>query len=1106
MSTVPPSTTSFLRPPGRRVRANDSTRRPVELENRPSAVMASYVGRVGALAVALGVGSAVVALPLAFADSTGVDGSTANAVEESSSSNPSRATPSRGGSRSVTPRVGAPSADADGVTRSEIGVRGSSVLRVDATVPKAQNRRVPRPSVAVGEFRPAQVNDYTPPAALIDSSPLTVDPSAWSAVPQPTSVAESITVPTAVAATAAPAMTSAPTRGAVVGLTGALQSWLGTGSGGDAPGSGTAAWAALAFTRRELGSRAAPARSVASTTISGEPPIINPAAADQMLQVARVAQAKEQTTTSVFFESNPRIGETKGTVLVQIRRTGDLTRTTTIEYGITPDTATAGLDYYGEDGKIVMGKGVDRVFIPIKIIDDDLAEPTETFAVSIINVDEQSTLLFPRTARVEIRDDEQPSVDPISPPLTSKYTVRQQAVVAKDLNQPVGFEFAPWDPSLLYVAEKEGVVKVFDVETGEQRSTFIDISSQVNSNQDRGLLDIALHPDFGKPGHTGESGNDYLYAFYVADPDDSVGNPNPQAAPDGSGNRFAYVVRFTADAKTNYTTVVPGSEVILLGGVGVPGKEGLQPRKLDDISGGGAVDSTSDLRQPESGIDPKTGKYIDNYLKVDSRSHAGGPLAFGPDGALYIGTGDGASFDATDPRASSVQQIDSLSGKILRIDPISGLGLKDNPFVEPGDDLGTNRAKVYQLGLRNPFSIGFAQDGRLFMTNTGWYSWEEIETGGPGANFGWPFFEGGDGGVLERTPGYQKLPGDPALDRPSAAEFYEAVAKGDVKITAPYRAFSHEEQGRAIVGISGPSYSGKLYPEEFENDLFFTDVNSGAVFAIDSLDPSDVRYLYTSKDYPIGFSRGPDDYMYAVNLSGAITRLLIEPASSIEEPPPPPANAALIPGGGASVSGDVYALTAAGGKRDQVGTAMSAERIDVSRDFTVAFEINLGADNAGADGAAIVFHNDPRGAGAVGGFGGALGATGIRNGLAIEFDTYANGAANAGQPDADIVADHTSFVGTDSAFGTTAVALPDIEDGAWHSVVVTWNAAAQTLSYTFDNQPGGVLNSDLSTQFFGGSQFVHFGFTASTGWLGNTQSVRNVSTDATFESPAELSA
>jgi hypothetical protein len=131
-----------------------------------------------------------------------------------------------------------------------------------------------------------------------------------------------------------------------------------------------------------------------------------------------------------------------------------------------------------------------------------------------------------------------------------------------------------------------------------------------------------------------------------------------------------------------------------------------------------------------------------------------------------------------------------------------------------------------------------------------------------------------------------------------------------------------------------------------------------------------------------------------------------------------------------------------------------------------------------------------------------LGASGIRNGLAIEFDTYANLPDNPFQPNADIAADHTSFVGTDSAFGTTAVALPNIENGAWHSVVVTWNAAAQTLSYTFDNQSAGTLNSDIVTQFFGGSRYAYFGFTASTGGFSNTQSVRNVRTKATFESQA----
>ena len=165
----------------------------------------------------------------------------------------------------------------------------------------------------------------------------------------------------------------------------------------------------------------------------------------------------------------------------------------------------------------------------------------------------------------------------------------------------------------------------------------------------------------------------------------------------------------------------------MLGGAG---------QTLQDVSGNGAVDSTSDFGQAESGYNAQTGKYVDDYIKVDSRSHAGGSLAFGPDGALYVSIGDGTSFNAADPRSASVQNINSLSGKILRIDPITGQGLPDNPFVEPGDDLDANHSKVYQLGLRNPFSIGFAPDGRLFITNTGWNSWEEIESGHAGANSG----------------------------------------------------------------------------------------------------------------------------------------------------------------------------------------------------------------------------------------------------------------------------------------------------------------------------------------------------------------------------------
>ena len=586
-----------------------------------------------------------------------------------------------------------------------------------------------------------------------------------------------------------------------------------------------------------------------------------------VVNVASLAQAAPSgtpTTTSIFFETSPRVSETNGTVMVPIVRTGDLTRPSTIEYGITSDTATAGQDYVGGNGTITMAVGQERAYIPVQILNDDLSEPTETFVVSIINVDSASTILYPRTARIEILDDENPVSDPASPPLTSNYVVTEQVVVS-GLNQPIAFEFAPNDPSKIYIAEKGGVIKVFDTSTGAQ-STFIDISSDVNNIQDRGLMDIALHPDFGTPVEPGQPEHNYVYAFYVVDPPDTVGNTNANAGPDGGGNRFAYLVRYTADPATNYTTVLPDSEVILLGGAG---------QTLQDISGAGAVDSTSNIGQPESGYNAQTGQYVDDYIKVDSRSHAGGSLAFGPDGALYVSIGDGTSFNTTDPRTASVQNINSLSGKILRIDPITGMGLSDNPFVEPGDDLNANHSKVYQLGLRNPFSIGFAPDGRLLISNTGWNSWEEIESGHAGANFGWPYFEGGDNGVNLRTPGYQDLA--------SAAAFYAAVANGTITLTPAYRAFAHSEnapgyQLGAIVGVNGV-YTGSQYPAEFQNDVFFTDINDGEVYVVDINNRSDVKYLYSSQGAPVAFSQGPDGYVYVANLgAGTITKLLITPS------------------------------------------------------------------------------------------------------------------------------------------------------------------------------------------------------------------------------------
>ena len=160
-----------------------------------------------------------------------------------------------------------------------------------------------------------------------------------------------------------------------------------------------------------------------------------------------------------------------------------------------------------------MAPGQDRVLVPVSILDDASGEATETIVFSLVNVD-GGFLQAPRTARIDILDNETPATDDPQPPLMSDYDVSQEVVIP-GLSQPISFEFAPHDPSLMYVAEKGGVIKVFDVESGANLGTFLDISDKVNNIQDRGLMDIAFHPDF--------EANPYVYAFYVVDPPETAG-------------------------------------------------------------------------------------------------------------------------------------------------------------------------------------------------------------------------------------------------------------------------------------------------------------------------------------------------------------------------------------------------------------------------------------------------------------------------------------------------------------------------------------------------------------------------------------------------------
>jgi glucose/arabinose dehydrogenase len=129
-------------------------------------------------------------------------------------------------------------------------------------------------------------------------------------------------------------------------------------------------------------------------------------------------------------------------------------------------------------------------------------------------------------------------------------------------------------------------------------------------------------------------------------------------------------------------------------------------------------------------------------------NHNGGLLLFGPDDLLYVGTGDGGGGgDRHGPRGNA-QNLGSLLGKILRIDPRAGGGRAyqvpaDNPFVGRAGA----RGEVYSYGLRNPWRFSFdRKTGDLSIGDVGQDAYEEIDFvargAGRGANFGWRPFEG----------------------------------------------------------------------------------------------------------------------------------------------------------------------------------------------------------------------------------------------------------------------------------------------------------------------------------------------------------------------------
>ncbi len=346
--------------------------------------------------------------------------------------------------------------------------------------------------------------------------------------------------------------------------------------------------------------------------------------------------------------------------------------------------------------------------------------------------------------------------------------------IASGFTNPVGVTFdAP--TGRMFIVEKGG--RVWIQQDGNTLSTpFIDLVDEVHNAGDKGMLGIALDPDF--------STNQYVYLLYTVDP--VYGQPDE---PDDA-IAFGRLTRYTADG--NVADLA--SRTILL----------------------------ADIAQ-------------DGFPSC-SVTHSIGTVKFGLDGTLFVGGGEGAHPEFIDGGQNILpndalcdstfgpdqnigalrsQSLLSLGGKILRIDPGTGLGLPSNPFWD--GDPTSFASRIWVKGLRNPYRFnirpGSAGSGTLYICDVGWMQWEELNVAYGGENFGWPCWEGNP-----QQPNYYF----DSLTGPAC----QAIPPGSV--TSPLVSWNHTNPnpigfiGNAATGTA--FYTGTSYPPEYHGRCFFIDL------------------------------------------------------------------------------------------------------------------------------------------------------------------------------------------------------------------------------------------------------------------------------------------
>lgn len=406
----------------------------------------------------------------------------------------------------------------------------------------------------------------------------------------------------------------------------------------------------------------------------------------------------------------------------------------------------------------------------------------------------------------------------------------------------------------IFIAEKGGKVRVavygIDGSYTLLDTPFIDLSNEVNNFSDTGLLSVVPHPDFPqKP---------FIYVYYV------YKAPNTAIGTNGGGVGRLLQIK-ASPANPFIASTAPDARNIIIGKNSTDNNIG----DILSLNGTGCQNA---------------GQYIEDCIPVDSGAHAGAELAFGHDGALYLSIGDGASFNGADPRALRAQDLRSLSGKLIRVNPETGAGYEDNPFFD--GNVNRNQSKVLAYGFRSPFRIAIHPTSNdIYVGDVGFGLWEEINIVAQNSqrNFGWPCYEGGFHNSL-RQPGYEQ----DADTKQQCSLLYE---RGINAVSPAVYAWTHERPGAAV--ILGDFYTGTIWPTEFHHALFFADHNLGWIKAMQA--NGDVKQLVAGYKGIVDIKFGVDGNLYFASIgSGTISR--VQYGASINRPPVADATANMLMG------------------------------------------------------------------------------------------------------------------------------------------------------------------------------------------------------------------